>query len=440
VRQYSNKSADYELGWVNKDLVLVTSESGQYEWVDPTDWQRRYTYAIGLVESVGSRDASTLPNRLFQGDALDAVAAILRNDDYRSQYEGRVRLVYVDPPFNKGQGFGHYTDVLRHSAWLSMLRDRIEVIRPLLAPAASIWVHLDDAESHRARLVLDELFGEDAFVATVVWQKKATRESRSAISTNHDYIHVYAPDGPREWKRACNRLPPNRHTTNRDGDPRGPWVDAPFTAPGFRPNQHYPIVNPAGATLWPPKGRSWYATQDAYEALRADNRIWFPSNGAGSPRLKRFDEAGLVPHSIWPVHETGSNDEATRHLMGLFPDRPPFATPKPEPLLKRIVHIASDPGDLVADLFAGSGTTAAVAHKMGRRWLAVELSTRTIDEYFAPRLRAVVEGRDAGGITPSVNWQGGGSYERVAVRRVKSSPSVEDNELAIAGAPAQVSS
>jgi adenine-specific DNA-methyltransferase len=410
---------DYELTWTNKHLLLDGTESGGYRWIerdDPRALERRVLEPLDAVGSVGPEAGTggeVVSNAAIRGDALYALRALAE-----TPVAGSVRLCYIDPPFNTGQGFGQYPDSLRHSVWLSMIRDRLVALKPLLAPMASLWVHLDDAEMHRARSVLDEVFGPDAFVSTVVWQKRATRESRAAFSNNHDYIHVYAPAGPRRWKTARNPLAAKTdNLSNRDGDPRGPWRDAPFTAPGYRANQQYEIVNLAGDSLRPPKGRSWYATRDVYEVLLRENRIWFPRSGAGLPRLKRFPEqlAGLVPFSIWGPHETGTNDDATRHLLSLFPDREAFATPKPEALLERVVHVASDPGDLVLDFFAGSGTTLAVAHKMERRWIGVEASPAVFHDYLVPRLTAVVNGSDRGGITASVRWSGGGGFRTLQV-------------------------
>lgn len=411
----SSAGLDYELTWTNKHLLLDSTEAG-YRWVerdDPRAIAPRVLERVRDVTAPGVDPLSGLPNMAIRADALHALKALADTDA-----AGRVRLCYIDPPFNTSQGYGQYPDSLRHSVWLSMLRDRLMALKPLLAPMGSVWVHLDDAEMHRARLVLDEVFGVDAFVATVVWQKRTTRESRAAFSNNHDYIHVYAPAGPRRWKSARNPLAARvDNLANRDSDPRGPWRDAPFTAPGYRVNQQYEIVTPAGVPLRPPKGRSWFATQEVYETLLRENRIWFPRNGAGSPRIKRFTEqlAGLVPFSIWGPHETGTNDDATRHMLELFPERDAFATPKPEALLQRVIHVASDPNDLVLDFFAGSGTTLSVAHKMGRQWIGVETSRDVFDAYFVPRLEAVVAGRDRGGITSSLAWNGGGGFRILGV-------------------------
>lgn len=400
-----------ELHWPNKGRHLWTEQSGNRFWLDVDD--PRATERRALLRVAGAtRGTETLDGNIaVVGDSLHAIHAIGRLESFRP--DAGIRLVYIDPPFNTGRQFAQYADALEHAEWLSMMRDRLEAVKPLLHPLASVWVHLDDAEVHRGRCVLDEVFGPDSFVSTIVWQKRTTRESRSAFSSNHDYIHVYAPAGPQKWKRSRNLLPRDpSHYRNRDGDPRGPWVDAPFTAPGFRANQHYTIVNPAGLELAPPKGRSWYATEPIYKDLLAENRIWFPRDGAGLPRMKRFvDEIeGLVPFSLWGPDEAGTNDDAKRHLMAMLPNEPAFATPKPEALLERILHIATDPEDTVLDFFAGSGTTAAVAHKTGRRWIAVERSAPVVASFIVPRLTKVVEGDDPAGITDQVGWTGGGEF------------------------------
>jgi adenine-specific DNA-methyltransferase len=265
---------------------------------------------------------------------------------------------------------------------------------------------------------MDEIFGEKAFVASVVWQKKTTRDSRAAFSSNHDTILVYAPSGPTKWKTSRNLLEKDdAHLRNRDDDPRGPWADAPFTAPGYRKAQQYVIVTPTGHALRPPRGRSWYATESVYNSLLAEGRIWFPKGGDGSPRLKLFAHQlrGLVPFTVWSAADTGTNDDAKRHLLALFPGVDVFDTPKPESLIRRIIHIATNPGELVVDIFGGSGTTAAVAHKMRRRWVIVERSKQTVLEFMLPRLLHVITGTDRGGVSETTSWLGGGRFEVVHV-------------------------
>lgn len=404
--------SDIQLVWPNKELLLKASGEASYEWVQPTD--HRLLERLKL-ESLTERPLSALANVLAIGDGLDVLEALKAQT---TVLDSGIRLVYIDPPFNTQVNFRQYNDTMQRPMWLSMMRDRLAALRPLLAEDASIWVHLDDSEVHRARAVMDEIFGDHAFVASVVWQKKTTRDSRAAFSSNHDTILVYAPSGPKKWKTSRNLLAKDEtQLQNRDDDPRGPWSDAPFTAPGYRKAQQYEIITPTGQVLHPPRGRSWYATEQTYLDLLADDRIWFPKGGDGSPRLKLFAHQlrGLVPFTVWGATDTGTNDDAKRHLMAMFPESEVFDTPKPESLLERIIHIATNPGELVVDIFGGSGTTAAVAHKMRRRWIVAERNTQTVLDFLLPRMQRIIDGKDPGGITETVTWTGGGSFEIVHV-------------------------
>ncbi len=403
---------DVQLIWPNKDLFLRASGEMDYEWVQPESSPLLKPLEF---EPLTPHPINARTNVLAIGDGLDVLEAL---SAHTAVLDGGIRLVYIDPPFNSQVNFRQYNDSMQRSMWLSMMRDRLAALLPLLAENASIWVHLDDSEVHRARAVMDEVFGDGAFVASVVWQKKMTRDSRAAFSSNHDTILVYAPSGPKKWKTSRNLLVKvDAQLQNRDDDPRGPWSDAPFTAPGYRKAQQYDITTPTGQVLCPPRGRSWYATERTYLDLLADDRIWFPKGGDGSPRLKLFAHQlrGLVPFTVWGSADTGTNDDAKRHLMALFPGREVFDTPKPESLMERIIHIATNSGELVVDMFGGSGTTAAVAHKMRRRWVVVERSTQTVLDFLLPRLQSVVNGYDPGGVTETANWNGGGSFEIVQV-------------------------
>lgn len=420
--------SDVELVWSNKSLPLLASGESSYEWVQQSD-SRLGT--APKIEPLTIRPLKISSNVLAIGDGLDVLEALKSQTNV---LDGGVRLVYIDPPFNTQVNFRQYKDTMQRPMWLSMMRDRLTALRPLLAEDASVWVHLDDSEVHRARSVMDEVFGEDAFVASVVWQKKTTRDSRAAFSSNHDTILVYAPSGPKKWKTSRNLLAKDDAILrNRDDDPRGPWADAPFTAPGFRKAQQYEIVTPTGQLLRPPRGRSWYATEQTYLDLLADGRIWFPKGGDGSPRLKLFANQlrGLVPFTVWGATDTGTNDDAKRHLMAMFPDVEVFDTPKPESLLERIIHIATNPGELVVDIFGGSGTTAAVAHKMGRRWVVAERNSQTILDFLLPRLQRVIDGTDPGGVTEAASWWGGGGFEVVVVPPRLGERSDQSNEQAI---------
>ncbi|MEJ7848206.1 MAG: site-specific DNA-methyltransferase [Pyrinomonadaceae bacterium] len=404
--------SEIQLVWPNKHVLLRASGETGYEWVEPTDFRLNDPLSFELLTTPGGQAQA---NILAIGDGLDVLQALKAHTHV---FNRGIRLVYIDPPFNTQVNFRQYLDTMDRSMWLSMMRERLMALRPLLADDASIWVHLDDAEVHRARMVMDEVFGENAFVASVVWQKKNSRDSRAAFSTNHDTILVYAPSGPKQWKTSRNLLvKDNELLLNRDNDPRGPWSDAPFTAPGYRRAQQYEIVTPTGQVLHPPRGRSWYATEPTFRDLLADDRIWFPKGGDGSPRLKLFAHQlrGLVPFTVWGSTDTGTNDDAKRHLMALFPDQEVFDTPKPESLLERIIHIATNPGELVVDIFGGSGTTAAVAHKMARQWVVAERNAQTVLDFVLPRLKQVIDGTDPGGVTEATSWAGGGNFQVVHV-------------------------
>lgn len=405
--------SEITISWKNKHLQLRASSSDSYDWI--TNNASKLLKSIE-IKILGKESLCKNANILAVGDGLDVVEALATKSD---ALKDKIRLVYIDPPFNTSADVKCYNDTMNRSMWLSMLKDRLMAVKPHLSHDASVWVHLDDSEVHRARLVMDDIFGENAFIASVIWQKKTTRESRPAFSNNHDTILVYAPIGPQKWKKYRNLLVKDVSALqNRDNDPRGPWADAPFTAPGYRPAQQYPLKTPSGRILTPPEGRSWYATKKTYLNLLKEDRIWFPKNGSGSPRLKLFSDQfqGLVPFTIWGTPETGTNDDAKRHLMKLFPNKPVFDTPKPEQLLERIIHIATQPGDLVIDLFGGSGTTAAVAHKMGRRWILSERNYETVLKYTLPRLQSVLNGSDLGGVSASTGWKNGGDFTLTYVK------------------------
>lgn len=411
-------SGALELTWTNKHLTLLSHEEGTYEWVDPSDHR---VSEVRLLKDAGTIGDTHLDSRraednlLIRGDALHALTSLAKLPEFADEYRGRVKLVYIDPPFNTGQAFAQYDDNLEHSVWLTMMRDRLLQIRELLAPDGSVWVHLDDYEAHRAKVVLDEILGMDAFVATIVWQKKYSRDTRPAIGQVHDFIHVYAPLG-RDWSKVRNQLPRDQKTasqyTNPNNDPKGPWRAIPMTAQGFRKNQMYPITTPAGVTHLPPKGRCWSMVEERYEELLDAGRIYFGKDGTAQPGVIRYlsEAGGLTPWTWWPHDEVGHTDESKKEILDLFPEDDPFDTPKPERLMERVIHIASDPGDIVLDSFVGSGTTAAVAQKMARRWVGIEWSESTLTTFAIPRLTKVVDGNDPGGITESVGWEGGGGF------------------------------
>lgn len=418
----STYSGRLELTWTNKDMRLLAHDDGRYEWVPASDYrvaETRLLHNVTSVGDVGPDTARASDNLLIRGDALHGLTSLLDLPEFARAYAGKVRLCYIDPPFNTGQAFEHYDDALEHSVWLTMMRDRLLQVRRLLSENGSVWLHLDDAEVHRARCVLDEVFGSANYVATIIWRKTHTRENRTDISTIHENLLVYARD-KQEWSRTRNRLPPSDEViadyVNLDDDPRGPWKRTPAHAKaekGRRASQYYTLITPSGREVLPPEGRCWLYTKDRFEELVAHNRVWFGRQGTGVPRIKKFlseVDPGLVPTSIWSHEEVGSTATAKQEVVTLFPGVTPFSTPKPEALIHRLMYISTDPGDIVLDCFLGSGTTAAVAQKTGRRWVGIEWSPDTIATFALPRVTKVVDGEDPGGITEMVAWEGGGGF------------------------------
>ena len=402
VDQYDGR---LELTWTNKHLRLLAHEDGSYEWVPPSDYrvaEVRLLHDVATVGNVGKVRAAD--NLLIRGDALNALTSLAQLPEFAAEYLGKVKLVYIDPPFNTGEAFAAYDDNLEHSVWLTMLRDRLSQIQQLLAPDGSVWVHLDDQEAHRCRAVLDEVFGTSAFVGCVIWQKKYSRDNRPAIGTVHDYILVYSPLGA-QWKTVRNRIPRVNASQyrNPNNDPLGPWRSIPLDVQGGHAtkSQFYDIITPSGKTVRPANGRAWAVTEPVFKAMIQRGEIYFGLKGDGMPNTIRHlkDDKGLVPWTWWPHEEVGDNDEAKKEIVDLFGEVTIFDTPKPERLLQRIVHIGSDPGDIVLDCFFGSGTTAAVAHKMGRRWIGVERDADVVEAFALPRLQKIVSGDDPGGIT-----------------------------------------
>lgn len=360
-------------------------------------------------------------NRLIFGDNLLALKAL------EAEFAGKIKCIYIDPPYNTGSAFEHYEDGIEHSIWLSMMRERVEILRRLLMPEGTLWVSIDDNEGHYLKVLLDEIFGRDAFVSSIVWENFYGRSNAAAISPSHNYILLYSKIGL-DWKRVRKLLPRDEKSSskyqNPDEDPRGPWRLGPIFAAGERHDGlMYEIRTPSGRPVRPPKGSHWRMTEPNFWALVKDGRISFGDRGDNVPAIKLYlneVQSGLVPRTWWPHSEVGHSQEAKRESQALFPATIPFDTPKPERLLERIVQLSTDPGDWVLDSFAGSGTTGAVAHKMGRRWIMVELGEHC-HTHIIPRLRKVIDGEDKGGVTEATGWQGGGGfrYSRLAPSLLK---------------------
>jgi adenine-specific DNA-methyltransferase len=363
-------------------------------------------------------------NRLIFGDNLLVLKAL------ETEFTGKVKCVFIDPPYNTGSAFDYYDDGLEHSVWLSLMRDRLEILWRLIAPDGSLWVSIDDYEMPYLRVLMDEICGRSCFISTNVWQKRYSRENRQAIGDVHDYIIVYAKF-PENFKANRNLLPLTEQQKkvykNPNKDPKGPWRTIPITAQAGHAtkSQFYTIFAPSGKSFDPPPGNCWRYSKYVFDKLREEGRIYFGKDGNSQPTTIRYlsEVAGSVPWTWWQHEEVGHTDEAKKEILSLFAKDQLFDTPKPERLIQRIVHIATNPGDLVLDSFAGSGTTGAVAHKMGRRWIMVELGEHC-HTHIIPRLQKVIDGVDKGGITQAVGWQGGGGF-----RYFRLAPSLLEKDL-----------
>ena len=379
------------LDWLNRQAAFTTAARVPYR----------------LLEPVSTHGDASAGNLLIHGDNLEALKALL------PLYRGQVKCIFIDPPYNTKSAFEHYDDNLEHAQWLSMMLPRLQLLRELLHEDGSIWVTIDDNEGHYLKVLMDEVFGRRAFVINCVWQKRYARDNNAAIGSSHDHVLVYAKD-PDRFAATRNMIDLDSKTRaayrNPNNDPRGPWQSISFTGAGIRPNQGYAIEGANGQIHFPPEGRHWATLEPESKRLRAEGRFWFGQDGNGVPRLIRYlsEVDGLVPWSWLPHEDVGHNDEAKKEIHELFTKALAFDTPKPERLLQRIIHIASSPSDLILDSFLGSGTTAAVAHKMGRRWIGIEMGAHAAT-HCLPRLQKVIAG-EQGGISAAVGWQGGGGF------------------------------
>lgn len=385
-----NNKPKLELTWIGKD---------QQPKLEPR---------ILIEDPEKSYGDKSIENMLIYGDNLLALKAL------EQDFTGKIKCIYIDPPYNTGNAFEHYDDGLEHSLWLSLMKPRLELLRNLLSEDGSIWISIDDDESHYLKVLCDEIFGRKNFVNNVIWEKKYSPQNDAKwLSDSHDHILVYAKSKD-IWRP--NLLPRTEAMLSRyknpDNDPRGIWKTSDLSAKRMTPKDIYEITTPSGRKVMPPQGRSWSVSRDKFLELMNDNRIWFGKDGNSIPQLKRFltdVQEGMVTKTIWFRTEVGDNQEAKREVK-FFNDSDVFTTPKPERLLQRILTLASNEGDWVLDSFLGSGTTAAVAHKMNRKWIGIELGEHC-HTHCIPRLQKVCDGTDQGGISESVGWKGGGGFK-----------------------------
>ena len=374
-----------------------------------TDIQAAARVPYRLLEEAAelSAGAPDVGNMLIQGDNLEALKALL------PFYAGQVKCIYIDPPYNTRSAFEHYDDNLEHSKWLAMMWPRLELLRDLLAEDGSIWMSIDDNEAHYLKVVMDEVFGRRNFIDTVVWRKNySPKSSARHFSSDHDYILVFARNADSFQPNLMPRTQrQNKAYKNPDNDPRGPWKTSDLSARNPYSLGKYSITTPSGRSIeGPPGGNYWRVSEETFWKMVSDNRIWWGRNGDAIPQIKRFlseVKQGITPQTLWSYEDVGHTQEAKKEILALF-GAEVFLTPKPEQLTQRILHIATNPGDLVLDSFLGSGTTAAVAHKMGRRYVGIEMGAHAVS-HCVPRLKQVIDG-EQGGISKSVGWQGGGGF------------------------------
>jgi adenine-specific DNA-methyltransferase len=389
-----------ELTWIGKD---------QRPKLEPRILVEEPALSYCAKQRVSEEDM--FDNVLIQGDNLLALKAL------EQEYTGKVKCIFIDPPYNTGSAFEHYDDGLEHSTWLSLMRERLEILFRFLKDDGSLWITIDDNECHYLKVICDEIFGREKFVTSIAWEKDQGRRGDTDFSSAHDHVLLYAKNR-NVWRKTRNLLPRTadqvKRYRNPDNDVHGPWLQGDNgTAKSGGESARFPITLPSGRVVQPPQGNYWRFSVENFENARREGRVHFGIKGDSMPVIKRYlseVQDGVVPRSWWPAEESGTNQEAKRdHLRKLFPDTEPFATPKPERLLERVLLIASNPGDLILDSFAGSGTTGAVAHKMGRRWIMVELGNHAVT-HIVPRLKKVINNEDPGGITESSAWQGGGGF------------------------------
>jgi len=395
-----NNKPKLELTWIGKDQQPKLEPRILIE--DP---EKSYGQHSPLTKG-GTQGG--FENMLIYGDNLLALKAL------EQDFTGKIKCIYIDPPYNTGNAFEHYDDNLEHSIWLNLIKPRIELLRNLLREDGSIWISIDDDESHYLKVLCDEIFGRNNFVNNVIWEKKYSPQNDAKwLSDSHDHILAYAKS-KELWRP--NLLPRTEAMDNRyknpDNDSRGLWKSSDLSVKTYSAAYDYPIKTPSGRIVNPPNGRCWRTSKENFEELIADNRIWFGPDGNNVPSIKRFlteVKQGSVSKTIWFRSEVGDNQEANKEVKQ-FNIEDVFGTPKPERLLSRISTLASNKGDWVLDSFLGSGTTAAVAHKMNRKWIGIELGEHC-NTHCIPRLQKVCDGTDQGGISEAVGWKGGGGFK-----------------------------
>ena len=361
-------------------------------------------YSFGEVETgTLSNGKPWLGNMLIHGDNLLALKAL------EQDFSGQIKCIYIDPPYNTGHAFEQYDDNVEHSLWLTLMRDRLIILHKLLSEDGSLWVTLDDCEAHYFKVLCDEIFGRSNFVASTIWQHAVQSKGYPGkFSLHHNYTFCYRKSDKFSLNSLERTAKHNVNYSNPDNDPNGPWRSGDVRNSLVRPNLMYDIETPSGKIIHHPE-KGWRFSRETFEHELSKGKIKFSDDESRIIRkIYLKDQQGRVPETLWFAEEVGTTREANGEIKSLdLPES--FDTPKPEKLIERVLILATNPNDIVLDSFVGSGTTAAVAHKMNRRWIAVELGDHAYT-VCQPRLQKVVEG-EQGGISKAQNWQGGGGFK-----------------------------
>ena len=420
--EFIKENKDVVLTWPYKDCVLEGGQSKDAEKKNEVFWNEtlapeeidrlldpKVFTAFTRYDKDGQKEVSELSiqdNFIIKGNNLIALHSL------KKVYSEKIKLIFIDPPYNTHNDSFRYNDSFSHSTWLTFMKNRLEVAKDLLRKDGLFWISISDKEAHYCKVIADEIFGRENFVADVIWNSTKSVTNTAVISDAHTHILLYAKDiNSFKANRTSFRLTADESIfSNPDNDERGKWVADPFQVEGERPNQLFTITNPnTGVEYRPNPGNSWKNEKKVFDQLLKDNRIVFGTSGEAGPQRKRFwfeaKERGKVTTTLWKDLPTTTN--GTKHLKSLFGEKV-FDNPKPEGLMERIIQLSTKENDIVLDYHLGSGTTATVAHKMGRRYIGIE-QMDYINEVPLPRLQKVIEG-EAGGISTSQDWKGGGSF------------------------------
>ena len=346
-------------------------------------------------------------NFLLEGDNLHSLYLLEKT------HKGRIDVIYIDPPYNTGKkndfryndAFVVREDSFRHSKWLSFMSERLRIARTLLSSNGAIFISIDDDEQSALKLLCDDIFGADNFVASAIWEKKFSPQNDSRwLSDSHDFVLVYAKN-KEEWKP--NLLPRteemNKRYKNPDNDPRGVWTSGDCSVKTYSASCDYPITTPSGRVVNPPAGYCWRFSKETFDKMVEDGRIWFGDKGDNVPRVKRFltdVKQGSVCKTIWYRTEVGDTQEGTKDMKAVFNGAAPFTNPKPIRLIRRVLDLASKPDSTVLDFFAGSGTTAQAVLELNRQdgghrrfILCTNNENNICTEVTYPRVKTVITGK-----------------------------------------------